>query len=151
MKKIRTEILIPAAVDQVWEVLLNTSEYPTWNPFIRKFEGDIEKNKKVKISINPPGGSRMNFSPTIIKKENNRELRWLGKLGISGLFDGEHYFILEEVSPAETRLIHGENFSGLLVPFIGLEKTEEGFKLMNEAIKSDSLMESLKVKSRSCE
>jgi hypothetical protein len=135
MKKIRTEILIPAAVDQVWNVLLNTSEYPTWNPFIRNFEGEIEENKKVKISIAPPGGSGMSFSPTILKKEKNRELRWLGKLGISGLFDGEHYFILEEVSSTETRLIHGENFSGLLVPFLGLDKTEEGFKLMNEAIK----------------
>jgi hypothetical protein len=37
----------------------------------------------------------MTFKPTILTLESNKEFRWKGKLGITGIFDGEHYFILE--------------------------------------------------------
>lgn len=66
-----------------------------------------------------------------------KELRWRGSLPIPGLFVGEHYFVLEPTAEGGTRLVHGENFTGLLVPLVGgmLADTEEGFKLMNTALK----------------
>jgi hypothetical protein len=71
--------------------------------------------------------------------EANKEFRWKGKLGINGIFDGEHYFILESVDKDITKFIHGEKFSGLLVPFVRkmLDKTQKGFQLMNESIKNE--------------
>jgi hypothetical protein len=38
-----------------------------------------------------------------------------------------------------TKFIHGEKFSGLLVPFVRkmLDKTQKGFQLMNESIKKE--------------
>jgi hypothetical protein len=38
-----------------------------------------------------------------------------------------------------TKFIHGEKFSGLLVPLVGkmLDKTQKGFQLMNESIKNE--------------
>jgi hypothetical protein len=38
-----------------------------------------------------------------------------------------------------TKFIHGEKFSGLLVPLVGkmLDKTQKGFQLMNESIKKE--------------
>jgi hypothetical protein len=38
-----------------------------------------------------------------------------------------------------TKFIHGEKFSGLLVPFVSkmLDKTQKGFLLMNESIKNE--------------
>jgi hypothetical protein len=38
-----------------------------------------------------------------------------------------------------TKFIHGEKFSGLLVPFVSkmLDKTHKGFQLMNESIKKE--------------
>jgi hypothetical protein len=81
----------------------------------------------------------MTFKPTILNLELNKEFRWKGKLGITGIFDGEHYFILEYLNKDKTKFIHGEKFSGLLVPLVGkmLDKTQKGFQLMNESIKNE--------------
>lgn len=37
----------------------------------------------------------MVFTPEVIEAKVNEELRWVGRLAIPGIFDGEHYFILE--------------------------------------------------------
>tara|TARA_R100000278_G_C5377313_1_gene131182 strand:- start:53 stop:310 length:258 start_codon:yes stop_codon:yes gene_type:complete len=81
----------------------------------------------------------MTFKPVILKLEPSKEFRWKGKLGIKGIFDGEHFFILEKETDDSTRFIHGEKFSGILVSLMGktLDKTKEGFEIMNEAIKRE--------------
>lgn len=73
----------------------------------------------------------MTFKPKILTLEPNKEFRWKGKLGINGIFDGEHYFILEYLDKNKTKFIHGEKFSGILVYFAGkmLDKTEKDFRL----------------------
>jgi hypothetical protein len=99
---------------------------------------------KLRVSIQPPGGKGMSFSPRILRLSPNREFRWKGKLGIKGIFDGEHYFILEENGPDETTFTHGEKFSGILLPLIGsaLKDTAKGFTLMNESLKKECESES---------
>jgi hypothetical protein len=139
MKNIQTEILINTDITKVWDVLMNFNSYPKWNPFITSISGEPKLGKRLSVSINPPGGNGMTFKPTILTLESNKEFRWKGKLGINGIFDGEHYFILEFLENDKTKFIHGEKFSGLLVPLVGkmLDKTQKGFYLMNEAIKNE--------------
>src|SRR5690606_8095726 len=136
MKKIETEILIKATVDQVWAVLTDFESYSTWNPFIRSIRGEQSVGEILEVQIQPPGGKGMTFRPEILKLDRQQEFRWKGKLLVKGVFDGEHYFILEKLGEDETRFIHGENFSGFLVGLLSgmLSKTKEGFSLMNEAI-----------------
>ena len=71
----------------------------------------------------------MRFAPTILSVRPDRELRWLGRFFVRGLFDGEHYFLLEPLNERRTRFIQGETFSGLLVgPLSGvLPATRTGF------------------------
>jgi hypothetical protein len=139
MKNIQTEILINTDITTVWDVLMNFDSYPKWNPFITSISGEPKLGSRLTVSINPPGGKGMTFKPNILSLESNKEFRWKGKLGISGIFDGEHYFILEFLENDKTKFIHGENFSGLLVPLVGkmLDKTKKGFQLMNESIKNE--------------
>jgi hypothetical protein len=139
MKNIQTEILILADTAKVWNVLMNFDSYPKWNPFITSISGERKLGNRLTVSINPPGGKGMTFKPNILTLEANKEFRWKGKLGINGIFDGEHYFILESVDKDITKFIHGEKFSGLLVPLVGkmLDKTQKGFQLMNESIKKE--------------
>jgi hypothetical protein len=139
MKNIQTEILINTDITKVWDVLMNFDSYPTWNPFITSISGERKLGNRLTVSINPPGGKGMTFKPNILTLEANKEFRWKGKLGINGIFDGEHYFILESVDKDITKFIHGEKFSGLLVPFVRkmLDKTQKGFQLMNESIKNE--------------
>ena len=138
MNRIETEISIDAKPQKVWQVLTDFEQYPNWNPFIRSIKGEKKEGKKLTISINPPDGKAMTFKPIVLKYKPDKEFRWKGKLGIRGIFDGEHYFLLEEAN-GQTKFIHGEEFAGILVPLMQktLEKTEKGFILMNEALKKE--------------
>ena len=53
--------------------------------------------------------------PTVVKLEPGRELRWLGSLGVTGLFDGEHGFRVVPEDVGRCRFEHFETFTGLLV------------------------------------
>lgn len=135
-KTIETSIEINASAEKIWAILSDNNSYAQWNPFIHSLTGTLQKGNKIKVVLNPPGGGAFSFEPVILKAEFP-EIQWLGKFLVKGLFDGEHYFRLEPTSPQTTRFVHGENFSGLLIAVMGglLNKTQQGFQLMNEALK----------------
>ena len=140
MKKLHTDILIDASADRVWEVLSDFAAFPEWNPFLRAVEGDLTAGSKLEVRIQPEGDTGMTFKPTVLKAEPGQELRWLGRLIMPGLFDGEHYFIIESIGDGQVRFIQGEQFSGVLVPIMALmgifKNTEKGFGDMNQALKA---------------
>ena len=77
----------------------------------------------------------MSFRPVVQRVEPERELRWLGRVLLPGLFDGEHGFVIEQ-RPDGCRLHHEETFNGLLVPLFDrtLSATEQGFVGFNVAL-----------------
>ncbi|MEL6925835.1 MAG: SRPBCC domain-containing protein, partial [Bacteroidota bacterium] len=137
MKSIKTEIQIKATPAQVWTVLADFKNYKNWNPFIH-IEGVLREGNTLRNTIYLEGQSPQLFTPVLTKVESGKSFRWLGKLWIRGLFDGEHYFELMPTDDGYTRFIHGENFSGLLVGLllrmIG-DATQQSFIKMNEALK----------------
>ena len=137
MKEIITEIIIDTKPEKVWEVLTDFENYPTWNPFIQKISGEQKVGSKLDVSIRLLEGNEMTFQPTLLKFEENREFRWVGKLLVKGIFDGEHYFVLSQEVENKTKFTHGEEFRGILVYFLGktLDKIKGGFELMNESLK----------------
>ena len=138
-KEIETEEIIKAPAGKVWQVLTDFEQYPKWNPFIKSISGEKREGGKLRVSIKPPEGKDMTFKPVVLKFNPEKEFRWKGSLGIKGLFDGEHYFLLEEKSPESTHFIHGEKFSGILLGMMGdmFDKTQRGFTLMNVALKKE--------------
>lgn len=139
MYEIHTSIDINAPLQRVWQILSNTQDYPQWNPFIREVSGTLAVGQQLVVNIHPPGSNSMRFKPTVLVLKQQQELRWLGKLLFSGIFDGEHYFKLQALNDQQTRLLHGESFKGLLVPLLkkSLEKdTTSGFAAMNAALKA---------------
>lgn len=139
MKEIKSEIIINANISKVWNVLMDFEKYPDWNPFIKSISGTKKVDHKLNVLIKPPDGKGMIFKPKILRLLPNKEFRWKGKLGVNGIFDGEHYFGLEPQSETQTKFIHGEKFSGILIPLMSkaLEKTKEGFQLMNKSLKKE--------------
>ncbi len=139
MKELRSEIEIQASAERVWQLLTDFPSFPQWNPFIRKATGNIRVGERLEVNIQPSGASGMTFRPTVLKAEPNRELRWLGHLLISGLFDGEHIFTIEPLGEGRVRFTQREVFTGLLVPLFarGLDTdTRRGFEEMNQALKA---------------
>ena len=131
--EIRTEITIPASPADVWSVLADADAYALWNPFIVEMQGTIATGAHLTTTMEISPGNRQTFHPRILTARSNVELRWLGRAGLPGLFDGEHYFILKAV-PEGTHLIHGERFSGLALWFIDTDQFEQNFEAMNAAL-----------------
>ncbi|MCV9388303.1 SRPBCC domain-containing protein [Reichenbachiella ulvae] len=129
---ISSDILINAPAEKVWSILMDFEKYPDWNPLVKEIKGNPEVGNTISVSL--PG---MNFKPEVLALKENSEFRWKGKLLFKGLFDGEHYFILEE-RDGGVELFHGEYFSGLLVGMLRKKlegETLDGFKAMNESLK----------------
>ena len=131
-------IEIDAAPEAVWRELADTGAYAEWNPFIRSIEGELQEGARLRVEITPPGGRPMTFRPTVRAARPGRELRWLGHLLVTGLFDGEHSFEIEPLGTGRSRFTQAERFSGVLVRPFGstLAKTERGFEAMNRALKA---------------
>lgn len=131
--QIQTDIQIQAAPEKVWQALMDFTSYPLWNSFIKKIEGTAVKGSTLSVEI-----TNMKFTPKVLNVEQSKHFRWLGKLWFKGLFDGEHYFILEKQEDGTTKFIHGENFSGILVAVFKsklLNDTKAGFETMNQELK----------------
>ena len=79
----------------------------------------------------------MTFRPKVLKVDQNHELRWLGRLYLPWLFDGEHALMIDPRSENQVKFTQQENFTGLLVPFSRnlLRETQRGFEEMNRALK----------------
>jgi hypothetical protein len=79
----------------------------------------------------------MTFRPTVLAFEDGTLIRWRGRLGMPGLFDGEHELRLEPIPDRGTRFVQRETFTGLLVPMMPrvLGDTATGFAAMNTALR----------------
>ncbi len=139
MKELNTEIVINATPDVVWQILTDFPQFEQWNPFIRSIQGKMAEGSRLQVQIQPSGGNAMAFQPQVITVIPKRELCWLGRLLLPGLFDGEHRFCIESIQPSQVRFLHSEKFAGVLVPFLwqSLEpKARQGFEAMNQALKA---------------
>ena len=138
MNEVFSEIEIQAPAERVWQALIDFANYQKWNPFIRRISGQPKEGKRLRIHMELPGTKGRTFRPKILKAEPKHELRWLGRLLIPGLFDGDHIFTIEPIGSKRVRFVQREIFSGILVSFLlqGLdEKVRLGFEQMNQALK----------------
>ncbi|MDK2862657.1 MULTISPECIES: SRPBCC domain-containing protein [unclassified Methanoculleus] len=138
VREVRAETVIAAPPAVVWRVLTDFASYPAWNPFIRSIEGKPWVGTRLSVEIRPPERGSMRFRPTVLRVAKDRELRWIGRVLIAGLFDGEHRFTIVREGDG-SRFIQAEVFTGLLVPVFDLtgsfRATGQGFLLMNQALK----------------
>lgn len=132
--RIKTEVLIEAAPAVVFGVLQDIAKFEEWNPWMVKGSGEWVPKAKLNIEL----ANGMKFQPTVLIVEPSSELRWLGKGPLPCLFDGEHYFVIEEQENGHSLLKHGENFSGMLPHLMPklMRQTKEGFIKVNEALKA---------------
>lgn len=136
MKWIEHTITINGTPEQVWQVLTDTDRYEQWNPFMTRLQGPLRVGERFTVTIRP-GKRTMTFRPTMRAVDEHKLIRWQGRLGIPGVFDGDHSLIIESASGGGTRFTQRETFSGVLVPMMPgvLKDTAAGFAAMNEALR----------------
>lgn len=135
--ELTTEIEINSSPQEVWSVLVDLDSWEEWNPFITSCTGVPEAGTRLVNRMEAPGTRAMTFKPTVTEVSPQRAFEWVGKMGISGLFDGRHRFELHETASG-TRLVQSEKLSGILVRPMRrtlAENTMAGFREMNEALK----------------
>jgi hypothetical protein len=138
MLELRTEVEIDAPPERVWAVLLDFERFPDWNPFIRSIRGQALVGSRLEVLLGASGTRPMRFRPTVKVVVPNRELRWLGRLGLPRLFDGEHIFQIEPLGPTRARFVQREQFRGLFVPLLARSLNRDarrGFEEMNRALR----------------
>ena len=135
--QVRTEIEIDAPPEEVWNVLADFGAYRDWNPFIVRVDGKLTVGARLTVTISPPESREMTFKPVVLTVEPGNEIRWRGHFVAAKLFQGEHFFRLTPSREGQTRFVHGEDFSGVLLKMLGpaLTQTARGFVLMNQALK----------------
>ncbi|MFI0444595.1 SRPBCC family protein [Actinomadura sp. 6N118] len=135
--EVSTTVEIAAPADKVWQVLTDFQSYPEWNPFMVSVKGTAQKGTKLDNKLRDSDGGMMTFKPEILKADAGRELRWIGRMWVPGIVDGEHYFLIEPSGDGKVRLTQGERFSGALVPVAtGQLQMEDEFAAMNAALKA---------------
>lgn len=138
MPQLKTEIILNASKEKVWDVLTSFDTYKNWNPFIIASTGKAIEGQSLENTM-ILNGKENTFKPVITKVIEHQEFEWLGS-GFFGMFKGRHYFKLEEINSNQTKLIHGEYFSGLLsgiiMKMIG-DDTLKHFQAMNKALKEE--------------
>ncbi|HEY6567026.1 MAG TPA: SRPBCC domain-containing protein [Actinomycetota bacterium] len=135
--EIRTETTIAGTAAEVWDVLSDFTHYGEWNPAMRSVQGNAVVGERLTIEFERSAGKTMTLRPTVLAADPGHELRWMGRLLLPGIFDGEHRFEIHEDEPGTVRFVQGERFSGVLVPF--LRKMIEGetldqFRRVNDAL-----------------
>ncbi|MGP8078120.1 MAG: SRPBCC family protein [Thermoplasmata archaeon] len=134
---IERSIDISSSADAVWKVLIDFPRFPEWNPFISRIVGLPTPGARLLVDLGARDSPKRTMRPRVLRAVEDQELRWLGKLGFGGLFNGEHSFRIEAISPSKVRFVQSERFTGLLVPLLRgvIRGAEAGFEAMNSALK----------------
>jgi len=131
--RIRSEVVIDAPPAAVWDVLVDFAGHASWDPFLVKIDGVATVGSRLRVKFN----NGMTLKPTLTEVAQGRELEWVGKLLVAGVFDARHRFELYPEGE-KTRLVQSEQFSGLMLPLLKgtLRKTERDFRALNLALKA---------------
>lgn len=144
MVSIVTEIEINTSPEVVTAIFLDFKLHPQWDPFLTLIvpnEDEIKPGTVLDITLQIKGEAARKMQPTVLVN-SPEEFKWRGVLGLQSIFCGEHYFQFQKLANGNTKLVQGENFSGVLVPVVSwfgiFTKTENGFKELNNALKKEA-------------
>jgi hypothetical protein len=127
---------IAATPQRVWAVLTDLPAYRRWNPFIISSSGRLQAGATLTNRMHDATGDTT-FTPTVLVVEPGRELRWIGRVGPGGIFDGEHTFTIRQIRPGLVLFTQREDFTGVAVPFLEGRlhaDTLPQFRAMNAAL-----------------
>ncbi len=134
---LQTSIEINAPAKNVRAVLYKFDDYPKWNPFIIKVDGDAKVGAEVMVTVKPVGKDQLAGKTTIDATDDGR-LAWTGSLAVPGVFSGAHEFVIEEVGPNKVVFHQNEKMRGIAVLFLDTKPIEAGFVEMNKALKQQA-------------
>jgi hypothetical protein len=138
-RQLRSETVIHAPAEVVWDILTDFESFPSWNPFIRKASGRLAPGERIEVWLRLYGRRTMRFTPKVTVADRPSRLGWWAQSGIRGILDADRFFVIE---PAGDGVIfrQGEDCSGVIAPIalkLGLEsRILQGYERLNHALKA---------------
>jgi hypothetical protein len=140
-------VAIAAPIEQVWAVMVDTTSYGEWNPFVVKAECDVppKVGDPIVLHVRWANGRGTKSPERISVVEPPHEEGGLRRATLAyvyegipsklGLVHGTRYQRLWQQPGGPTHYDTVEEFSGPLVPLAGPKRVEEGFRRHAEALK----------------
>ncbi|MBU2915776.1 MULTISPECIES: SRPBCC domain-containing protein [Reichenbachiella] len=136
MKEVKTDILITAPIELLWKIFTDFDSYKDWNT-VMSIEGQAQLGEHLKLSIQL-GNKLSIFKTKVVEVSHEQTFEWTGNLGHKRIFSGQHYFHFKPEGEGQTRLTHGERFSGIFShPIVKKIETDtrNSFEAFNLALK----------------
>ena len=134
MREIRTEIVLDATPEAVWDALTDLEAYAEWNPQTVEASGTVAEGERVELTVRPSGGRERTMTATVVAADRPRRLEWVSTLGSRWLFSARHTFELEPLEDDRTRLVNRERHAGVLVRFAVSDDAGSDYEAMNRAL-----------------
>ena len=134
MREIRTEAVLDATPEAVWDVLTDLDAYAEWNPQTVEASGTVAEGERVELTVRPGGGRERTMTATVAEADSPRRLEWVATVGSRWLFSARHTFELEPLEDGRTRLVNRERLTGVLVGFAVPDDAESDYEAMNRAL-----------------
>jgi hypothetical protein len=138
MLEIRTHIDIGASASLVWGILTDFGSYRRWNPFIRSILGQAQVGNSIQVTQDAVTVGAATFRSTLTHVREPRELRWLGRWTMPGIYSAERRFGIESLPGGGVRFHHDEQYRGIVIQFTQRrlrQVIEPAFSAMNLALK----------------
>jgi len=133
----RSEILIDATDEQVWDVLIDLPRYGEWNPFTVAVRSALEIGADVDMDVRLNGRVR-HQRESLRAFQPPRCLVWGMQLGPRWLLRAERRQTLVVEAETRTRYVTEDRIEGWLAPLVEVlfgRSLTEGFAAMAEALK----------------
>jgi hypothetical protein len=139
MREVRTEIMINAPAQHVFQILTDVARYNEWNPLIISALGKVAAGEKLDICIRLRDKPDLPYVVEILRVVPNQAFVWIGRMKMKGILDGTHFFELYPDGANRVRVVQREEFRGVLVPFVWRSfldtRMREGFEGVNRNLK----------------
>jgi hypothetical protein len=138
--EVRHEITLDASVEKVWQTVIDFEHYSQWNTQLSYVGGTIAPNEKLHLKLAVEGATPYEFKPTVSQWKEREVFGWIAITGLPRVFDGEHFFELNDLKNGKTLLINREEYRGILslimqqLPMMKL--APKGFEKMNLELKN---------------
>ncbi|MCG7981776.1 MAG: SRPBCC domain-containing protein [Candidatus Thiodiazotropha lotti] len=138
-KSVYSEIFIPAAPSDVWQVLSNTSGYKDWNPVLVPIEGELVKRSTVIYQYTQEPGKTYELSAKVKSIHEDEHINQYG--GTIGVLTFDHHYILKSVENGTLVTIH-EDYRGIGVHFWDPSPVQAAYDRLGAALKEQVLARS---------
>ena len=134
MREIRTEIVLEAPPEAVWDVLTDLEAYEEWNPRTVAADGTVAEGEQIALTLSPQDARERTFGAEVVDVDPARRLEWVATVWSPWVFSARRTFELEPLEERRTRFVNRETFRGVLVRFALPDDAEADYEAVNQAL-----------------